>query len=124
MADQAETRNQNAARITERAAKDPAFRAELLADPKGVLARELGVALPDYLEVTVLEETPGSVYLVLPSAPLAAGPNFRRSNWRRWLEEAGRLTRSAGRVDLLQTVLAPCPRTSFSPAQIHAVGGG
>ena len=73
MADQAAVRNQNAAQITERAAKDPAFRRDLLADPKGVLARELAVALPDFLEVRVLEETPTKVYLVLPAAPPAAG---------------------------------------------------
>jgi hypothetical protein len=73
MADQAETRSQNAAQITERAAKDPVFRQELLADPKGVLARELGVALPDFLQVQELEETPTSVYLVLPVAQLSAG---------------------------------------------------
>ena len=73
MADQAEVRSQNAAQITERAVKDPAFRAELLANPKGVLVRELGVALPDFLEVQVVEETPTSVYLVLPAAPVAAG---------------------------------------------------
>ena len=73
MADQAETRSQNAARITERAAKDPDFRRDLLADPKHVVARELGLVLPDFLELHVLEETPTSVYLVLPAAPPAPG---------------------------------------------------
>ena len=73
MADQAEARSQNAARITERAAKDPAFRRDLLADPKGVLARELAVTLPDFLEVQVVEETPTKVFLVLPATPVAAG---------------------------------------------------
>ena len=73
MADQTEGRRQHESQITERAAKDPAFRRELLADPKSVLARELGLALPDFLEVQVLEETPARVYLVLPAAPPAPG---------------------------------------------------
>ena len=56
MADQSAQRSQNQSQIAERAAKDPAFRQELVADPRGVLARELGVAMPDFLEVRVLEE--------------------------------------------------------------------
>ena len=53
-------------RLTERSVTDEAFRESLLADPKGAVERELGKSLPEEVEVVALEETPGTVYLVLP----------------------------------------------------------
>jgi hypothetical protein len=38
-----------------------------------VLEREFGVMIPDAVNVSVLEETPESLYLVLPSAPPGTG---------------------------------------------------
>lgn len=45
---------------------DGAFRASLLADPKGTLKKAFEVELPDAVEFTVVEETPSRFYLVLP----------------------------------------------------------
>ena len=58
------------AQLIDRAMQDAAFRAELLADPKAVFARELGLDVPDRIAVQVMEETPASVYLLLPQIPM------------------------------------------------------
>jgi hypothetical protein len=54
--------------LARRAVCDPAFRAALLADPKGTVERELGQPLPDSLAVEVVQESVGKMYLVLPLA--------------------------------------------------------
>jgi len=56
-------------RLRQQAAQDPTFRQHLLNDPKAAIASFLGVALPPGMNITVLEETPGQHYLVLPPAP-------------------------------------------------------
>jgi hypothetical protein len=58
--------------IARRAVQDPAFRAALLADPKGTVERELGQPLPDSLAIEVVQESPGKMYLVLPLAVAVA----------------------------------------------------
>ena len=63
-----QARKRTEAQVIDRAMKDAAFRAELLADPKAVFRRELGMEVPDRITVEVLEETPSTVYLVLPQA--------------------------------------------------------
>ncbi len=60
------TRTQLEAQVIDRAMKDEAFREELVRDPKGVFARELGMNMPEHIQVQVLEESPTTVYLVLP----------------------------------------------------------
>lgn len=57
--------------LIERAAEDPAFREQLLADPRGAVAEITGTAFPQDAEVKVLEETAGSYYLVLPASASA-----------------------------------------------------
>jgi hypothetical protein len=52
-----------------RALKDESFRAELIANPKTVIEQEIGSKLPDELEITVLEETDDTIYMVLPCNP-------------------------------------------------------
>jgi hypothetical protein len=52
-----------------RALKDESFRVELITNPKTVIEQEIGSKLPDELEVTVLEETADTVYMVLPCNP-------------------------------------------------------
>jgi len=52
-----------------RALKDESFRAELIANPKAVIEQEIGSKLPDELEITVLEETKDTIYMVLPCNP-------------------------------------------------------
>ena len=68
------TRQQLEAQLIDRAMKDETFRQELLRDPKGVVARELGMEqLPEHIQVQVLEESPTTVYLVLPPPVPGAG---------------------------------------------------
>jgi hypothetical protein len=55
-------------RLVERAASDSAFRSRLLADPAAAISDELGAPLPDGLEIEVVEETAGKLYLVLPAS--------------------------------------------------------
>lgn len=70
-------RKQFEARIIAKAWQDAEFRQALESDPKGTLSRELevfqpGAKLPENLKVTVLEETPEQLYLVIPNNPTAA----------------------------------------------------
>lgn len=54
--------------LARRAVRDPAFRAALLADPKGTVERELGQPLPDSLAIEIVQESAGKMYVVLPLA--------------------------------------------------------
>ncbi len=47
-------------RIIEKAVKDEGFRNELKADPKTVLAKELGINIPAGITITVIEEEANS----------------------------------------------------------------
>ena len=53
-------------RILGKAASDPDYRARLIDDPRGAVAHELGVSVPDSLSVHVHEEGPAVAHLVLP----------------------------------------------------------
>lgn len=53
-------------RVVRRAWSDPEFKALLLSDPKAALSQELGVELPERLQVTVVEEQPDRLCIVLP----------------------------------------------------------
>ncbi len=53
-------------RLVSRATTDPQFRRQLLEDPQAAVRDELGVSLPADVTVTVVEETPHALYLVLP----------------------------------------------------------
>ena len=55
--------------------EDESFRGRLLAEPKATIEQELGEKLPAELEVRMLEETPNTLYLVLPT-----GGTTRRSS--------------------------------------------
>lgn len=59
--------------VIDRAAKDPQFREQLKDDPRGTVSRDFGVQVPPDMTVEVLEETPSTVYLVLPAAPVQRG---------------------------------------------------
>ena len=54
-------------RLIERAQRDDDFRARLQSDPKGAIGEELGVEVPDPLNVRVIEEGADEVVLVLPA---------------------------------------------------------
>ena len=73
MEQQAQGRAGMQARLVERAGQDPAFRQELIADPKAVIQREYGITVPAGVNVRVVEETPTTGYLVLPAAPARVG---------------------------------------------------
>jgi len=55
-------------RLIERSLQDESFHQELLADPKAALEQELGIRLPEDVQVRAVEETADTIYLVLPSA--------------------------------------------------------
>ncbi|WP_169727824.1 NHLP leader peptide family RiPP precursor [Desulfovibrio inopinatus] len=52
--------------IVEKAKSDATFKAKLLADAKSALKDSLHIAIPNNADITVLEETPTHLYLVLP----------------------------------------------------------
>ena len=62
-------------RLVQRSIEDEDFRQKLLDDPKGALEQELETQLPEDVEVRVVEESPKTIYLVLPgtSLPLEEG---------------------------------------------------
>jgi Nitrile hydratase, alpha chain len=60
-------------RVIEKSLRDESFRQRLLDDPKGTVEQELGSALPEGVEVRVVEESVDTIYLVLPSASAVVG---------------------------------------------------
>jgi hypothetical protein len=52
--------------IVARAWADADFKQLLLTDPKAAIFKETGIQLPDGAEVTVLEESAGHGYIVIP----------------------------------------------------------
>jgi hypothetical protein len=60
--------------LVARALRDEAFARELRANPRGTIERELGrlqpgAKLPEHVEIRVVEESPTTMYLVLPARP-------------------------------------------------------
>lgn len=53
-------------RIVDRAQSDAEFRARLIEDPRGAVGELLGVALPESIEVQVVQERPDLMCVVLP----------------------------------------------------------
>ena len=62
-------------RLIERSLEDGAFRQRLLEDPKGTIEQELGTPVPAEVQIRVVEETPDTIYLVLPpgTSPVGRG---------------------------------------------------
>ena len=60
-------------RIVQRSIEDEDFRQRLIEDPKGAVEQELGTRLPEEVRVVTVEETQDTIYLVLPSTPMAGG---------------------------------------------------
>jgi hypothetical protein len=62
-------------RLIQKAWEDESFKQELLTNPKETIERELsqmvseGINIPANLNMTVLEETPNNLYLVIPENP-------------------------------------------------------
>jgi len=55
-------------RLIERAERDSDFRARLLSDPTSAISEELGVAVPEGMNVRVIEERADEVVLFIPAA--------------------------------------------------------
>jgi Nitrile hydratase, alpha chain len=105
MSDQSSSnRNTVTSQVIERATRDSQFRQELLRDPNGTLERELGVNIAAGVEIRVVEETPSTLYLVLPPQPMQAGQEFSDQE----------LERVAGGLGSGDTCLCP-------PATFHAL---
>ncbi len=62
-----EMRKQIEQQIIEKAMKDESFRKLLLEEPKITLEREVGMRIPDSINVKVIEEDTQTFYLVLPA---------------------------------------------------------
>ena len=58
-------------RLIEKSVEDEAFRQRLIEDPKGAVEQELGTRLPEEVRVVAVEESADTIYLVLPSTPMA-----------------------------------------------------
>ena len=63
-----DTPSEMRSKIVARATDDPDFRTRLLTDPKGAVADELDIRIPDTMSVQVHEESAMSAHLVLPPA--------------------------------------------------------
>jgi hypothetical protein len=61
------TRGQLWDKIVEQAQKNPAYFAALKADPRGLMEKQLGTAIPKNVNIKLLEETPETYYIVLPA---------------------------------------------------------
>ena len=60
-------RNEILAVVRERAESDAAFRALLLADPAAAMSDVLGMPVPDTVLISVHEESPTDIHLVIPT---------------------------------------------------------
>jgi hypothetical protein len=60
-------------RLILRALDDPAFRQKLITDPRAAFEEEIGVPFPAAANFQVIEESPGTVVLVVPKAAPQAG---------------------------------------------------
>lgn len=72
--------------IVQRASADPVFRAHLVADPRGAVEFELGIAIPVGMRVRIIEERSDEFYIVLPpkessDAALAGVAGGDSSTW-------------------------------------------
>lgn len=73
MSEQGQTRNSVETQVLQRAAQDAQFRQDLIQNPRHVIGTQLGVDIPQNIQIQVLEETPTTFYLVLPPAQAATG---------------------------------------------------
>ena len=53
--------------ISERAGQDPEFRAQLLSQPRVALGEMLEIQIPEGVNISVYEETPTDIHLVIPA---------------------------------------------------------
>ena len=58
------------AHLTAKVAEDSAFRAQLVADPKGIMNQEFGITVPDNIDIVVHESDMRTVHLASPPDPV------------------------------------------------------
>jgi len=63
------SRKQMEAELIDKAWREPEFLQALTADPTSAIEREFGVAVPPGVKITVVEESPGQIFLVVPVNP-------------------------------------------------------
>jgi hypothetical protein len=56
-------------KIIEKAMKDDSFRKHLLENTRDAIEQELGLKVPSSVNIKILEENAGTVYIVLPPSP-------------------------------------------------------
>jgi hypothetical protein len=59
-------RGQFTEQLLSRAERDPEFRAQMIEDPTSAIEEELGIDVPEGIQVTVVQERPDEAILVLP----------------------------------------------------------
>ncbi|MEM7592906.1 MAG: NHLP leader peptide family RiPP precursor [Cyanobacteria bacterium P01_A01_bin.83] len=64
-----QTRKEFEANLISKAWGDESFKQELMNNPRAVYEQELGRKAPENQKIQVLEETPGTTYLVIPQKP-------------------------------------------------------
>lgn len=62
-------RNQLRTALIEKCWKDPEFKAQVIADPKGMYEKATGKKLPDNMRIFIHEEDPDTLHFSIPSAP-------------------------------------------------------
>ena len=77
-------------KVLGRAGRDAEFRARLLADPKGAIGDELGVNMPEGLNVKVHEDDAVTAHLVLPPLSRLNEGDLRAVSGGRWVAQPGR----------------------------------
>ena len=73
-------RTQMERRLIEKSLEDESFRQRLMEDPKGAVEQELGTRLPEEVRVVTVEESADTIYLVLPSTPMAGAEGVELSD--------------------------------------------
>ncbi|GAA6614332.1 NHLP leader peptide family RiPP precursor [Scytonema sp. NUACC26] len=69
------TRHEFESDLIAKAWKDQAFKQELIVNAKAVYTKELQQPLPDDLQIQVFEETPSTLYLLIPRNPMSMQVN-------------------------------------------------
>ena len=63
------TRQQLETALIEKCWKDPAFRKEVVSDPKGMLEKHLGRELPEQVKIFIHEEDANTLHMSIPLVP-------------------------------------------------------
>ena len=87
------SRDEVTAQIRERAASDAAFRSQLMADPSAAVSALLGMPIPEGVSITVHEETPTDIHLVIPHSSTLSDQDLHLvaggTNWDHYTNNPG-----------------------------------